>query len=289
DDGMIEVVGLTTYQLPLLQAGGHGTCIAQCKSAKIVTSKTIPMQVDGEACKLKPSTIELTLLNKAVMLAKRKPGRANVPQEKLESLNLPLMKIMMSDYEQHHYDKDLLKNSAVNLGTLDVPVTDLEQVRVLVNKHCEEQPDSPKLSPDWCFIDSCTAERFFRVDRAQENLHFITDIATDCIFVLDQECPTLPQTPEDESGEGRIGPAGASHQQRRVQRSGVSRRNAAIARVKVFQPLKDLHMQGYSLLSIDSSGQTALHYAARYGHKDIVRYLISYAPNSIVNMIDNET
>lgn len=75
---MIEVVGLTTYQLPLLQAGGHGTCIAQCKSAKIVTSKTIPMQVDGEACKLKPSLIEMTLLNKAVMLAKRKPGRANV-------------------------------------------------------------------------------------------------------------------------------------------------------------------------------------------------------------------
>lgn len=47
---------------------------------------------------------------------------------------------------------------------------------------------------------ACTAERFFRVDRAQENLHFITDIATDCIFVLDQECPTLPQTPEDENG-----------------------------------------------------------------------------------------
>lgn len=78
DDGMIEVVGLTTYQLPLLQAGGHGTCIAQCRSAKIITSKTIPMQVDGEACKLKPSIIELTLLNKAVMLAKRKPGRTNV-------------------------------------------------------------------------------------------------------------------------------------------------------------------------------------------------------------------
>lgn len=78
DDGMIEVVGLTTYQLPLLQAGGHGTCITQCRSAKIITSKTIPMQVDGEACKLKPSIIELTLLNKAVMLAKKKPGRTNV-------------------------------------------------------------------------------------------------------------------------------------------------------------------------------------------------------------------
>lgn len=73
------MVGLTTYQLPLLQAGGHGTCIAQCKTAKVVTSKTIPMQVDGEACKLKPAIIELNLLNQAVMLAKRKPGRANVP------------------------------------------------------------------------------------------------------------------------------------------------------------------------------------------------------------------
>lgn len=78
DDGMIEVVGLTTYQLPLLQAGGHGTCLAQCKSARIVTSKTIPMQVDGEAVKLKPSIIELSLLNKALMLAKKKKGGSNV-------------------------------------------------------------------------------------------------------------------------------------------------------------------------------------------------------------------
>lgn len=44
DDGLIEVVGLTTYQLPLLQARGHGTCIVQCSKAKLVTTKTIPMQ-----------------------------------------------------------------------------------------------------------------------------------------------------------------------------------------------------------------------------------------------------
>ena len=29
--GLIEVVGLTTYQLPLLQAGGTGHCITQCR------------------------------------------------------------------------------------------------------------------------------------------------------------------------------------------------------------------------------------------------------------------
>lgn len=47
-------------------------------------------------------------------------------------------------------------------------------------------------------------------------------------------------------------------------------------------------MQGYSLLSIDAFGQTALHHGCRIGHKDIVRYLIAYAPNSIINMIDND-
>jgi hypothetical protein len=31
----------------------------------------------------------------------------------------------------------------------------------------------------------CTAERFFRIDRAQENLHYVSDIANDLIFVLD--------------------------------------------------------------------------------------------------------
>lgn len=52
--------------------------------------------------------------------------------------------------------------------------------------------------------------------------------------------------------------------------------------------LKELHLQGYSLLSIDGMGLTALHYASRCGHKDVVRFLIAYAPNSIINMIDNE-
>lgn len=51
--------------------------------------------------------------------------------------------------------------------------------------------------------------------------------------------------------------------------------------------LRDLHVQGYSLLSIDATGQTALHYASKNGHKDIVKYLISYAPNSIINMVEN--
>lgn len=78
DDGLIEVIGLTTYQLPLLQAGGHGTCIAQCRSARIITSRTIPMQVDGEPCKLLPSIINISFKNRVCMLAKSKSSNKNM-------------------------------------------------------------------------------------------------------------------------------------------------------------------------------------------------------------------
>lgn len=47
-------------------------------------------------------------------------------------------------------------------------------------------------------------------------------------------------------------------------------------------------MQGYSLLSIDSQGHTCLHFAAKLGYKDVVRYLIASAPPAILDMIDNE-
>ncbi|KAG5682357.1 hypothetical protein PVAND_011713 [Polypedilum vanderplanki] len=355
DDGLIEVVGLTTYQLPLLQAGGHGTCIIQCRSAKIVTSKTIPMQVDGEACKVKPSIIELSLLNKAVMLAKKKPGRMNVQQATLEPTNINICRIKMSDYEQHHYDKDSLKQSATLLGSIEVnPSSDLEAVRVIINKMSEECSDGLKLTPDWCFIDSCTAERCFRVDRAQENLHYVTDIASDVIYVLDQECSTLPQTPENESPANLVNPiissmesseshegtpmtpgkkffnrslssgpnSGGTSSSRKSSQGSQGSNGSARSSLNASKEdiagngesanykatllekttdavikaakngdltlLKELHQQGYSLLSIDTMGHTALHHASRYGHKDIVRFLIAYAPDSIINMIDNE-
>ena len=67
DDGLIEVIGLTTNTLPKLLAGGKGICIGQCRSAVIRTRRTIPMQVDGEASRLNPATIELSLLNQVSM------------------------------------------------------------------------------------------------------------------------------------------------------------------------------------------------------------------------------
>lgn len=70
-------------------------------------------------------------------------------------MNIGISRIKMSDYEQHHYDKEIMKQSATALGTIEVnPTLDLEAIRVLINKLCDEGHDSPKLSsPDWCFID----------------------------------------------------------------------------------------------------------------------------------------
>lgn len=60
----------------------------------------------------------------------------------------------MTDYEQHHYDKDRLQHSALNLGQIEVnPIADLEQVRNQINKYCDETVEYHKLSPDWCFVD----------------------------------------------------------------------------------------------------------------------------------------
>uniref|UniRef100_A0A2A4JP83 Diacylglycerol kinase n=1 Tax=Heliothis virescens TaxID=7102 RepID=A0A2A4JP83_HELVI len=410
EDGLIEVVGLTTYQLPLLQAGGHGTCITQCKTAKIVTTKVIPMQVDGEACRLAPSVITLSRLNQAIMLAKKKPGRTIAPQTTLDKLTLTVNLITMADYERHHYDKELLAKTAEQVGTLDVnPAADLEQMRGLIQNMIKESQAYSNLT-DWWFVDSVTAERFFRIDKAQENLHYPADIGHDNIYILDaaphtpdtestahpdttatgslertaasvsldtttglsvsldisqsvdtpsaavsldvpesQPCesglgspqrsseellspqtpppsavPTTPTTPisikppsptpvlapapiaaplSPGSAPGEplspplcTSPLTKDHEPTtdsiaRFKTNLLEKTSDALlkaAKVGDLRMMKDLHAAGYSLLSIDASGQTALHVAARYGNKEIVKYLVACAPTAILNMRDNE-
>lgn len=46
------------------------------------------------------------------------------------------------------------------------------------------------------FVVGCTAERFFRIDRAQESLHYLIDITHDQLFVLDDP-QRAPSTEED--------------------------------------------------------------------------------------------
>lgn len=152
---------------PFLQAGGHGTCLAQCRQAHLVTTRTIPMQVDGEPCKLLPSVIDMKLRNQANMMAKATKRRGPEPlAPTMEKLMLEVRRLNMADYENYHYDKEKLRELSNGLCQLCVSQdTCLEAVRGEINKLMDVEilpPDietvtttisAQKLSPDWCFLD----------------------------------------------------------------------------------------------------------------------------------------
>ncbi|XP_020332879.1 diacylglycerol kinase zeta-like isoform X18 [Oncorhynchus kisutch] len=236
DDGCIEVIGFTMTSLAALQVGGHGERLNQCREVTLTTYKSIPMQVDGEPCKLAPSTIRISLRNQANMVqkAKRKTSipQLNDQQPFPERLRIRVNRISMHDYEALHYDKEKLKEASIPLGLIVVPGdSDLETCRSHIERLQEDfvsihpsfkrlvlQEDegaksktlsSQKLSPKWCFLDSTTADRFYRIDRAQEHLNYVTEISQDELFILDPEMvvtetvSTSPGMPDlvDSSGE----------------------------------------------------------------------------------------
>jgi diacylglycerol kinase (ATP) len=58
--------------------GGHGERLTQCRELRVTTYKPMPMQVDGEPCRLRPSKIHITFRNQANMIAKLK-RRGSMP------------------------------------------------------------------------------------------------------------------------------------------------------------------------------------------------------------------
>ncbi|XP_041917098.1 diacylglycerol kinase zeta isoform X3 [Alosa sapidissima] len=214
DDGCIEVIGFTMTSLATLQVGGHGERLNQCREVTLTTYKSIPMQVDGEPCKLAPSIIHISLRNQANMVQKTK-RRTSIPllndqQPFPERLRIRVNRISMHDYEALHYDKEKLKEASIPLGLIVVPGdSDLETCRSHIERLQEDfisfHPSfqrlvlqegdgnksktlsSQRLSPKWCFLDSTTADRFYRIDRAQEHLNYVTEISQDELFILDPE------------------------------------------------------------------------------------------------------
>uniref|UniRef100_A0A8C1Q7B1 Diacylglycerol kinase n=1 Tax=Cyprinus carpio TaxID=7962 RepID=A0A8C1Q7B1_CYPCA len=226
DDGCIEVIGFTMTSLATLQVGGHGERLNQCREVTLTTFKSIPMQVDGEPCKLAPSVIHISLRNQANMVQKTK-RRTSIPllndqQPFPERLRIRVSRISMHDYEALHYDKEKLKEASIPLGLIVVPGdSDLETCRAHIERLQEEGDgtklkalSSQRLSPKWCFLDSTTADRFYRIDRAQEHLNYVTEISQDELFVLDPELvvtetvSTSPGMPDlvDSSGDASSDP-----------------------------------------------------------------------------------
>lgn len=320
DDGCIEVIGFTMTSLAALQVGGHGERLHQCREVMLTTSKAIPMQVDGEPCKLAPSCIHISLRNQANMVQKTKRRNSmpllNDQQPVPERLRIRVNRISMHDYEALHYDKEKLKEASVPLGIIVVPGdSDLEVCRTHIERLQEEGDgaklktlSSQKLSPKWCFLDSTTADRFYRIDRAQEHLNFVTEISQDDLFVLDPELvitqtvgtsPAMPDLVDSSStptGHHFAFPSSSSSPPSSPALSSEAggcpcrEDNALIAAAKSndFQKFRELHQAGGDLMMRDSSGQTVLHHAVKSGSKEIVKYIIENAPAEILDATEEE-
>ncbi|XP_065258653.1 diacylglycerol kinase zeta isoform X1 [Emys orbicularis] len=320
DDGCIEVIGFTMTSLAALQVGGHGERLHQCREVMLTTSKAIPMQVDGEPCKLAASCIHISLRNQANMVQKTKRRNSmpllNDQQPVPERLRIRVNRISMHDYEALHYDKEKLKEASVPLGIIVVPGdSDLEVCRTHIERLQEEGDgaklktlSSQKLSPKWCFLDSTTADRFYRIDRAQEHLNYVTEISQDDLFVLDPELvitqtvgtsPAMPDLVDSSStpaGHHFAFPSSSSSPPSSPALSSEAggcpcrEDNALIAAAKSndFQKFRELHQAGGDLMMRDSSGQTVLHHAVKSGSKEIVKYVIENAPAEILDATEEE-
>ncbi|KAM4553152.1 diacylglycerol kinase zeta isoform 2-T2 [Fundulus diaphanus] len=286
DDGCIEVIGFTMTSLATLQVGGHGERLHQCKEVTLTTFKSIPMQVDGEPCKLAPSIIRINLRSQANMVQKAK-RRISMPhlndqQPIPEKLQITVNRISMAAYEALHYDKDQLKEASAPLGIITVPGdSDLEMCRLHIERlqdnldqdqeqDTEQDGDgmkgeilsSQKLSMNWCFLDCTTADRFYRIDRAQEHLNYVTDICQEELYILDPELVgketvgTSPSMPDQFSFP--CSPSSpTSPTARDGQRKRISSDSSVSEALTQTSPKTTLQRRGAKIISVDRSTPTA--------------------------------
>uniref|UniRef100_A0A672IPM7 Diacylglycerol kinase n=1 Tax=Salarias fasciatus TaxID=181472 RepID=A0A672IPM7_SALFA len=218
DDGCIEVIGFTMASLAALQVGGHGERLHQCREVVLTTFKTVPVQVDGEPCRLAPSTLRISLRNQANMVQKSKRRTSvpllNDPHAVPDRLRLRVNRISLQEYDRLQYDKERLRDISIPVGIVVVRGDcDLETCRLYIDRLQEDLHQAPsaghrvhyqdecrgvprtssssRLSPNWSFLDS--APGFTLLLSFQEHLHFVTEICQDEVFILDHEAPTVSQ------------------------------------------------------------------------------------------------
>ncbi|XP_059141067.1 diacylglycerol kinase zeta-like [Physella acuta] len=337
DDGFLEVIGFTYSSLATLYVGGHGERLMQCREVRLTTYKSMPMQVDGEPCRLRPSHVNITFRNQANMLIKPKrrgsmPIANDPPSSVPERLRLQVSRVSLADYELLHFDKDNLRQASLPLGIIVVDNNaDLEQVREEINRMFSPkdppEPSGIKLSAHWCFLDSTTAERFFPIDKAQESLHYITDISSEDLYVLDPDMPpaylrppapnghreltlhgngavtgtedgtltlnfTFPVSPPKSpnllrSEPGSPAPHGSLENKPHTI-STLDKQLLDASKRGDIHKIAELNHKGANLLATDQYGMTCLHHAARFGHKGVVKFLIDNAPPLILDMVEHE-
>uniref|UniRef100_A0A3P8V571 Diacylglycerol kinase n=1 Tax=Cynoglossus semilaevis TaxID=244447 RepID=A0A3P8V571_CYNSE len=281
DDGCIEVIGFTMASLAALQVGGHGERLHQCREVVLTTYKTVPVQVDGEPCRLAPSTL---------------------PHAVPDRLRLRVNRISLQEYDRLQYDKERLRDICNDLQNLKrikgffmkflfffltaIPVgivvvrgdCDLETCRLYIDRLQEVSVVllllflvSLILVPPFLFLfavhEPTSADRFYRIDKAQEHLHFVTEICQDEVFILDHDGPVGSQA--SSTGMPDL----------------VVDESFIITRAPVCVCMSECVCGGVSLLVRDSGGRSVLHIAAQNGHTELVSFILQQGENKNIHMI----
>uniref|UniRef100_A0A665UID7 Diacylglycerol kinase n=1 Tax=Echeneis naucrates TaxID=173247 RepID=A0A665UID7_ECHNA len=324
DDGYIEVIGFTMTSLATLQVGGHGERLNQCREVTLTTTKPLAVQVDGEPCRLAPSVIHISLRNQANMIQKTK-RRTSLPhlndqQPVPERLRIRVSRIGMTDYEMLHYDKDKLRQSSIPLGLIVVPGdSDLETCREHIQRLQEmddpvtvplclsviqEEAAKPKivssqrLSPKWCFLDSTTADRFYRIDRGQEHLNYVSEISQEEIFILDPEMivtttigtsPSANSDPVDPAPDMRNNLTALDQSDCSLLHHAVSSGSKEMVRYILDNGNRSFCLMVSLSLSLWTSGETVLHRAASLCHRTICHYLVEAGASLMKTDLQGDT
>ncbi|XP_024860693.1 diacylglycerol kinase iota [Kryptolebias marmoratus] len=313
-----------------LQVGGHGERLHQCREVVLTTFKTVPVQVDGEPCRLAPSTLRISLRNQANMVQKSKrrtsvpllndiqkvcaadlrrlsapPDSFSVPHAVPDRLRLRVNRISLQEYDRLQYDKERLRDISIPVGIVVVRGDcDLETCRLYIDRLQEDLHQAPstghrvhyqdesrgvplssstsRLSPHWSFLDSTSADRFYRIDKAQEHLHFVTEICQDEVFILDHEGPLVGQGSSTGMPDLVVEPTAGSSL------SSDEQALLSAASSGDLSLLTECVRRGVSLLVRDSEGCSALHLAAQNGHAELVGYILQQGSKILLDLTDRE-
>ncbi|GIY05345.1 diacylglycerol kinase, partial [Caerostris darwini] len=127
--------------------------------------------------------------------------------ETIEKISLPLKSLTMLKYENEHHRKENLKEEASSLGSVSISYdTDLSEIRPQITALLKERDETKAVdenqenegekvndsqkTTDWWFLDSCSGEKFFRIDEAQEHLYYVNDICDQELYIAEQREPT---------------------------------------------------------------------------------------------------
>uniref|UniRef100_A0A8C5AFH1 Diacylglycerol kinase n=1 Tax=Gadus morhua TaxID=8049 RepID=A0A8C5AFH1_GADMO len=200
DDGCIEVIGFTMASLAALQVGGHGERLHQCREVVLTTFKTVPVQVDGEPCRLAPSTLHISLRNQANMVQKSKRRTSvpllNDPHAVPDRLRVRVNRISLQEYERLQSEKELLRDTSIAVGIVVVRGDcDLETCRLYIDRL--QEVGLIIIIIIIIIIITITTINIITLNNTDiiEHLHFVTEICQDEVFILDPEGPPVSLGP----------------------------------------------------------------------------------------------